>query len=118
MSEQNVSGAVEHPDLPVVESPPLTIESTPVVLWADPEPTPYRGYAGWALLFSIAGLLFSLFVGWGFPIGITGATIAIVALRRPLESRGVAIWALVLGILSLVYSAGWLWWAASTGDLF
>lgn len=91
----------------------------PIVQWLVPEPAaPQRGLAGWALAFSIAGLLFSLFVGWGFPIGIVGIVSAILALRRPLESRPVAVWALVLGIVSVLYSAGWLLFAASRANLF
>src|SRR5690606_24659195 len=67
----------------------------PVVQWLMPEPSrPQRGLAGWALGFSIVGLLVSLFVGWGFPIGIAGMVSAIMALRRPLESRSMAVWAL------------------------
>ncbi|NNH04555.1 hypothetical protein, partial [Microbacterium ulmi] len=91
----------------------------PTLLWAVPErAAPRRGLAGWALAFSIAGLLASLFVGWGFPIGIVGVVSAILALRRPIESRGVAVWALVLGVLSIVYSAGWLLFAAMQADVF
>lgn len=77
-----------------------------------PRDDPHRGLSGWALAFSIAGLVVALFVGWGFPIGLVGTISAIIALRRPLESRAVAIWALVLGIVSILYSAGWLLWAA------
>lgn len=74
--------------------------------------TPSRGaMAGWALASSIAGLLFSFFVGWGFPLGVVGVVMAGMALRRPVESRPVAGWALALAIVSLVYSAGWLTWA-------
>ena len=103
----------------------LTIESAPaepgtgegeepLVQWLMPEPAaPRRGLAAWALAFSIGGLVFSLFVGWGFPIGLVGIVSAILALRRPLESRAVAVWALVLGIVSVLFSAGWLLFAAS-----
>lgn len=100
---------------------PVTTQSAPTLdaplVWAPPEPVS-RGLAGWALTFSIAGLLVSLVVGWGFPIGLVGAITAIVALRRPLESRQVAVWALALGIVSVLYSAGWLWFAASRANLF
>lgn len=90
----------------------------PPVEWMLPDPpAPQRGLAAWALMFAVAGLVVSLFVGWGFPIGIVGIVTAILALRRPLESRGVAVWALVLGIVSVLYSAGWLLWAASRVDL-
>lgn len=85
--------------------------------WRMPEPPPSRGIAGWALAFSVGGLIVSLFLGWGFPLGLVGAVSAIVALRRPIESRQAAVWALVLGILSIVYSAGWLLWAASQSAL-
>jgi hypothetical protein len=81
--------------------------------WLVPAPEPlHRGLAAWALVFSIGGLLVSLFVGWGFPIGLVGVVSAILALRRPLESRAVAIWALVIGAVSILYSAGWLVYAA------
>lgn len=90
------------------EPPPVTAP------WLMPEPDPlHRGLAAWALVFSIAGLVVSLFVGWGFPIGIVGIVTAILALRRPLESRAVAIWALAVGGVSLLYSAGWLIFAVS-----
>ena len=91
----------------------------PVLQWLMPEsPAPHRGLAAWALAFSIGGLLVSMFVGWGFPIGLVGVVSAILALRRPLESRAVAVWALVLGIVSVLYSAGWLVFAASRANLF
>jgi len=108
----------------------LTIESAPaepgtdgrqepLVQWLVPAPPPpRRGLAGWALAFSIGGLVFSLFVGWGFPIGLVGIVTAILALRRPLESRAVAVWALVLGIVSVLFSAGWMLYAASRANLF
>lgn len=91
----------------------------PVVEWLMPPPAPpRRGLANWALAFSIMGLFVSLFVGWGFPIGLVGMISAILALRRPLESRAVAVWALVLGIVSVLYSVGWLLYAASRANLF
>lgn len=87
--------------------------------WLVPPPAlPRRGLASWALVFSIAAVVVSMFVGWGFPIGIVGIVSAILALRRPLESGGVAVWALVLGILSVLYSVGWLIYAASRANLF
>ena len=75
------------------------------------------GMSAWALGFAIAALVVSMFVGWGFPIGLVAIVTAIIALRRPLESRAVAVWALVLGAVSLLYSAGWLLFAASRTDL-
>ncbi|MET0734090.1 MAG: hypothetical protein ABWY55_00375 [Microbacterium sp.] len=94
-------------------------ELPPTAQWLMPaHPESHRGLAAWALAFSIAGLAVSLFVGWGFPIGLVGTISAILALRRPLESRGVAIWALVIGLVSVVYSALWLLWAASRANLF
>jgi hypothetical protein len=88
-------------------------DAPPVAQWLVPEPEPqHRGLAAWALAFSIGGLVVSLFVGWGFPIGLVGVISAILALRRPLESRAVAVWALVIGVMSIVYSAGWLLYAA------
>lgn len=85
--------------------------------WRMPDADPSRGLAGWALAFSIGGLIMSLFVGWGFPVGLVGVVTAIVALRRPVESRAAATWALVLGLVSILYSAGWLLWAASLANL-
>lgn len=70
-----------------------------------------RGFAGWALGFAIVGLGVSLFVGWGFVIGIVAVILGIMALRHPRDSRAVAIWAIVLAAVSLIYSAGWLVWA-------
>ncbi len=100
----------------------VTTESAPVAddgPYTGEYPQPVaRGLAGWALAFSIAGLAVSLFVGWGFPIGLIGGITAIVALRRPVESRQMAVWALALGLVSLLYSAGWLVWAASRANLF
>lgn len=106
----------------------ITVESAPdelgsafdaPVAWGPViVPPARRGVAAWALAASIIGLVVSLFVGWGFPIGLVGVIAAIVALRRPVESRGVAAWAIVLGILSILYSAGWLLYAASRASLF
>lgn len=79
---------------------------------------PHRGLGAWALAFAIAGLVVSLFVGWGIPLGLIAVVTAAVALRRPLESRALAGWALALGIVSVLYSAGWLTWAATRMDLF
>lgn len=76
-----------------------------------------RALGGWALAFAILGLLVSLFVGWGFPIGILAIVAAIFALRRPVASRAVAVWAIAIGGVSLVYSAGWLLFAASQANL-
>lgn len=102
------------------EPVPITASVHTEVAWA-PEPeadTALPRIAAWALTFSILGLIVSLLVGWGFPIGLVGVALAIVALRRPWESRGVAVWALCLSILSIMYSAGWLWWASTQGPLF
>lgn len=88
------------------------------VRWAPAPPAPLPRSAPWALTFAVLGLLVSLLVGWGFLIGILGASLSVVALRRPWESRGVAVWALCLSVLSLVYSGGWLWWASTQGPLF
>tara|TARA_B100000378_G_scaffold221544_1_gene185015 strand:- start:293 stop:661 length:369 start_codon:yes stop_codon:yes gene_type:complete len=70
-----------------------------------------RGFAGWALGFAIVGLAVSLFVGWGFVIGIVAIVAGIMALRHPRDSRRVAVWAIVLGGVSILYSAGWLLYA-------
>jgi hypothetical protein len=99
--------------------PGASAAEEPALQWLMPEnPAPHRGLAPWALAFSLAGLIGSIFVGWGFPIGLVGVISAILALRRPLESRAMAVWALVLGALSVLYSAGWLFYAASRANLF
>ena len=91
----------------------------PLVLWAPREdPPPRAALAAWGLFFSVVGLVVSLFVGWGFLLGLVGVVTGIVALLRPLESRRMAAWAIALGILSLVYSAGWLWFAATQAEIF
>jgi len=99
---------------PVAVTSPVHTE----VRWAPPPEAPLPRSAPWALTFAILGLVFSLLVGWGFLVGLVGAALAVVALRRPWESRMVAVWALCLSLLSLVYSAGWLWWASTQGPLF
>ncbi len=99
--------------------PSTEIDPAPVAVWLMPEPAPpHRWLASWALAFSVSGLIVSLFVGWGFPIGMVGVVTGILAIRRPLESRATAIWAIVLGSVSILYSAGWLLWAASRANLF
>lgn len=103
---------------------PVTVQSAPAEPGTEDEPPPlpwtgaeaeasglHRGLAGWALAFAIVGLAISLFVGWGFPIGIVAVVSAILALRRPLESRAVAVWAIAIGTVSILYSAGWLLYA-------
>ncbi len=85
---------------------------------AADEPQIHKGLAGWALAFAIIGLVVSLFVGWGFPIGLVAVISAVLALRRPLESRAVAVWAIVIGAVSILYSAGWLAYAALRANLF
>ncbi|WP_106816602.1 hypothetical protein [Microbacterium timonense] len=94
-------------------------EFTPdATAWSEDDPTSHGGLAGWALAFAIVGLLVSLVVGWGFPIGIVAVVSAVVALRRPVESRPVAAWAIALGVVSILYSAGWLLYAAFQANLF
>lgn len=100
-------------DVAVAETVPDTVVQADVRWAEDPEILPRS--AGWALTFAVLGLVMSFIVGWGFPIGIVGMILAILALRRPWERREVAVWALVLSLLSLVYSAGWLGWAFSQG---
>ena len=97
-----------------VESAPSAPEAgfAPAAAWAVEEPALQRGLAGWALAFAVIGLVVSLFVGWGFPIGLVAVVSAVIALRRPLESRAVAVWAIALGVASILYSAGWLVFAA------
>lgn len=103
------------PTQPVgIGAPAVGLETGDIVAeWMlPPAVAPQRGLAGWALAFAIGGLVFSLFVGWAFPIALVGVVSAILALRRPFESRGLAAWALALGLLAVLYSAGWLLWAA------
>jgi hypothetical protein len=102
----------------LTEPVPVTEPVHTEVRWAPPPPPPLPRSGPWALTFAIMALIVSLLVGWGFPIGLVGAVLAVVALRRPWESRSLAVWALCLSLLSLLYSAGWLWWAWSQGDLF
>lgn len=96
---------------------PITQPVHTEVRWAPtPEPLPTSGV--WALGLAIVGLALSLVVGWAFPVGLTAAVLAVLALRRPWEKRAVAVWALVLAVVSLIYSAGWLVWAAFASGLF
>jgi len=99
---------------PVAVTSPVHTE----VRWAPAPAAPLPRSGPWALTFGILALIFSLLVGWGFLVGLVGAGLAVVALRRPWESRSLAVWALCLSLLSLVYSAGWLWWASTQGPLF
>lgn len=93
-------------------------EPAPTAQWLmPPTDAPHRGLAAWALAFSIAGLFVSLFVGWGFPIGLVGLITGILAVRRPLESRQIAVWAIAIGSLSILYSAGWLLFAAAQASI-
>lgn len=95
-----------------LQSAPAEPGTEPVVQYPSPQAPP-RGFAAGALIFAILGLVVSLFVGWGFPLGMVAIALAIVALRRPFESRGLAVWAIMLGAVSIVYSIGWLAYAAS-----
>lgn len=91
---------------------------TPELAWAPPAPRRPPALAGWALAVAIIGLIVSLVVGWGFPVGIIAIITAIAALRRPGRKRQAAAWALALGILSILYSALWIYVAVSRGPLF
>jgi hypothetical protein len=106
---------------PLPVAPPLLVHPDPVVdqqvHWIHPPPALPRS-AGWALLFGVLALVLACFVGWGFPVGVLGAVLAVLALRRPWERRETAVWALALNVASLVFSAGWLWWAHTQGALF
>lgn len=105
----------------------VTVETAPAepggeytpddTVWPASGSGPQRGLAGWALGFAVVGLVVSMFVGWGFPIGLVAVISAIIALRRPLESRAVAIWAIVLGTMSVLYSVGWLLYAVTRTGL-
>lgn len=104
------------PREPGTESGP-TPTVTAQWLMASPAP-PRRGLAAWALVFALLGLVVSLFVGFGFPLGLVAIVAGLLALRRALESTALAWWAIGLGALSLVYSAGWLYFAATQTNLF
>ncbi|RLK47928.1 hypothetical protein [Microbacterium telephonicum] len=101
-------------DVPLTATEPVRIDAVQAEI---AQSRPLR-LAPWALLFAVLALAVALVVGWGFLIGILGAVLALVALRRPWESRGLAVWALCLSVASLLYSAGWLWWASTQGPLF
>ncbi|MEV8273714.1 hypothetical protein [Microbacterium sp. NPDC077184] len=104
------------PREPGTESGP-TPAVTAQWLMTSPAP-PRRGLAAWALVFALLGLVVSLFVGFGFPLGLVAIVAGLLALRRALESTVVAWWAIGLGALSLVYSGGWLYFAATQTNLF
>lgn len=102
---------------PMTEPLPVTEPVRIDVTLAPEASRPLPRSAAWALAFAIAGLIVAFFVGWGVPIGLLAAGLAIVALRRPWEARGVAVWALCLSLLSVLFSAGWIWWSVTQGAL-
>ena len=108
------------PDAPTPDAhaPDALIPASTELAWAPPAPRRPPALAGWALTVAITGLIVSLVVGWGFPVGIIAIITAIAALRRPGRRRQAAGWALALGILSILYSALWIAVAASQGPLF
>ena len=110
VNENAVAGAGAHAGPAVPASPELA--------WAPPAPRRPPALAGWALTVAITGLIVSLVVGWGFPVGIIAVITAIAALRRPGRRRQAAAWALAFGVLSILYSALWIAVAASHGPLF
>jgi hypothetical protein len=115
-AEPRPDAANPAPGAAVIETGPVPFPQHPETAGV-PAPRRTRGIAGWALAAAILGLAASMFVGWGFPLGIVAVAAAGMALRRPGESRQVAGWALALGILSLLYSAIWIAWAASQATL-
>jgi hypothetical protein len=106
------------PGAPTPHAPDAASQTSPELAWAPPAPRRPPALAGWALAVAITGLIVSLVVGWGFPVGIIAIITAIAALRRPGRRRQAAGWALALGILSILYSALWIAVAASRGALF
>jgi hypothetical protein len=106
------------PDAHAPDAPDAASQTSPELAWAPPAPRRPPALAGWALAVAITGLIVSLVVGWGFPVGIIAIVTAIGALRRPGRRRQAAGWALALGILSILYSALWIAVAASRGALF
>lgn len=93
-------------------------DAIPDLAWAPPAPRRPPALGGWALAVAIIGLVVSLVVGWGFPVGIIAVVTAIAALRRPGDRRQAAAWALALGILSIAYSGIWIAVAVNSGPLF
>lgn len=113
MSEEQADAAVS----PSTRRSAEGVESRADVQWAPPVTRRPPPLGGWALAFAIIGLLVSLVVGWGFPVGIIAIGTAITALRRR-ETPRAAGWALALGILSIVYSGIWIAIAVNSGPLF
>lgn len=78
-----------------------------------PAPKPPPSLAPWALAVAILALVAALITGWLLPLGVVGAVLAAVSLRRPHDARRPAAWALALSLLSIAFSAGWLVWGFS-----
>lgn len=84
-----------------------------LIPYAPPVPPTPPSVAPWALGVAIIALAAAVFTGWLLPIGVIGAVLAIVSLRRAHDSRRAAVWALALSLLSVSFSAGWLIWGFS-----
>lgn len=84
-----------------------------LIPYVPPAPKPPPSLAPWALAVAILALVAALITGWLLPLGVIGAILAILSLRRAHDSRRVAVWALSLSLLAVVFSAGWLIWGFS-----
>jgi len=84
-----------------------------LIPYAPPVPPKPPSVAPWALGVAIIALAAALFTGWLVPIGVVGAILATVSLRRAHDSRRVAVWALALAVVSIAFSVGWLIWGFS-----
>jgi len=112
--------------VPAADTTPAGVPYVPtaelLVQWAPPPEaiaeTRPRAIGPWALALAVVGVIVSLFVGWGFPLGLAGFVAGIIAVRRPTEGSALGVWAIVLSLVSIVYSAGWILWAVSRGPLF
>lgn len=84
-----------------------------LIPYVPPAPKPPPSLAPWALAVAILALAAALITGWLLPLGVVGAILAAISLRRAHDSRRVAGWALSLSLLAVVFSAGWLVWGFS-----
>ena len=84
-----------------------------LIPYVPPAPKPPPSLAPWALAVAIIALVMALITGWLLPLGVVGAILATISLRRTHDSRRVAVWALSLSLLAVVFSAGWLIWGFS-----
>ncbi|SDO47671.1 hypothetical protein SAMN04487848_1080 [Microbacterium sp. ru370.1] len=84
-----------------------------LIPYVPPAPKPPPSLAPWALAVAILALAAALITGWLLPLGVAGAILTAISLRRAHDSRRVAGWALSLSLLAVAFSAGWLVWGFS-----